>query len=109
MDLRKRIAAMALVIADEAERNSAFRRRLGEALGLSDALLPLEDSMMRVKGHDGLKCPTATGRGVDERPPSSTRSSWQDRARACCARNLHRWTSSSSRMWSPSTEWIPAN
>jgi hypothetical protein len=33
MDLRQRLTAIALVIADEAERNAAFRSRLEEALG----------------------------------------------------------------------------
>ena len=54
MILRERLAALAMVIADEAERNSGFRRRLERMLGPTQSDLPImrEDKARRQKSDD---------------------------------------------------------
>lgn len=51
MTLRERLATLAVIIADEAERNGGFRRRLEEALSPRQPILPIvrEDKVREPK------------------------------------------------------------
>lgn len=55
MTLRERLAALAVIVADEADRNSGFRRRLEEALSPRQPDIPIarEERVRDQKPRDG--------------------------------------------------------